>query len=85
MVKVAGSISKSGEVMKSMNDLMQIDKLQAGMRDLAKEMTKAGLIEEMVDDAMDNIGACAILCEAASASSAMPDIAQNYFIVLSRL
>lgn len=59
MVKVAGTISKSGEVMKSMNDLMQVGKLQAGMKDLAKEMTKAGLIEEMVDDVMDDVGACA--------------------------
>jgi charged multivesicular body protein 3 len=60
MVKVAGTIQKSGEVMKSMNDLMKVSKLQAGMMDLAKEMTKAGLIEDMVDDVMDSVGACAL-------------------------
>lgn len=57
MVKVAGAISKSGEVMKSMNDLMKIGAMQEGMRNLAREMMRAGLIEEMVDDAMEGVGA----------------------------
>lgn len=32
MVKVAGAISKSGEVMKSMNELMKVGAMQQGMQ-----------------------------------------------------
>ena len=55
MVKVAGVLSKSGEVMKSMNQLMKVGAMHEGMQNMAREMMKAGLIEDMVDDAMDDI------------------------------
>lgn len=32
MIKVAGAISKSGEIMKSMNALMRVGAMQAGMQ-----------------------------------------------------
>lgn len=53
MVKVAGAINKSSECMKSMNQLLKVGAMHEGMQNLAKEMMKAGLIEEMVDDVMD--------------------------------
>jgi Snf7 len=56
MVKVAGAISKSGEVMKSMNAIMKVGAMQQGMQAMAKEMMKAGLIEEMVDNVMEDVG-----------------------------
>lgn len=36
MVKVAGTINKSTEVMKIVNDLAKVGSMQTGMRDLAK-------------------------------------------------
>jgi hypothetical protein len=36
MVKVAGTISKSTEVMKIVNDMTKVGAMQTGMRDLAK-------------------------------------------------
>lgn len=71
MVKVAGAISKSGEVMKSMNDLLKIGAMQEGMRNLAREMMRAGLIEEMVDDTMEGVGAALSLFLLSWASAAL--------------
>ncbi|XP_012567008.2 charged multivesicular body protein 3 isoform X2 [Hydra vulgaris] len=50
MLRVSGSLSKSTEVMQSMQALMKIPELQATMMEFSKEMTKAGLIEEMLED-----------------------------------
>lgn len=36
MVKVAGTINKSTEVMKIVNDLVQIGSMQSSMRDMAR-------------------------------------------------
>lgn len=36
MVKVAGTINKSTEVMKIVNDLVQVGSMQSGMREMAK-------------------------------------------------
>jgi hypothetical protein len=36
MVKVAGTISKSSEVMKIVNEMSKVGAMQSGMRDLAK-------------------------------------------------
>eukprot|EP00357_Protocruzia_adherens_P019763 CAMPEP_0115005538 /NCGR_PEP_ID=MMETSP0216-20121206/19934_1 /TAXON_ID=223996 /ORGANISM="Protocruzia adherens, Strain Boccale" /LENGTH=215 /DNA_ID=CAMNT_0002371889 /DNA_START=96 /DNA_END=743 /DNA_ORIENTATION=- len=52
LIKVSGCIEKSSEVMKSMNELVKLPELQANMRDMSKEMMKAGMIEDMVDDTM---------------------------------
>jgi hypothetical protein len=36
MVKMAGTINRSSEVMKIVNDLTKVGTLQAGVRDMAK-------------------------------------------------
>lgn len=54
-LRVSGSIQKSAEVMKSMQDLVKVSDIAATMRDLSKEMMKAGLIEEMVEDAFEGM------------------------------
>ena len=51
--KVTGHMQKSTEVMKMMSKLVKVSEVQEVMTNLQKEMCKAGVIEEMVDDAMD--------------------------------
>jgi len=52
-LRLAGSLQKSSEVMKSMQQLVKLPELQKTMMELSKEMTKAGIIEEMVEDTME--------------------------------
>lgn len=52
-VRVAGSLSKSTEVMQAMQSLIKVPEVAATMRELSKEMMKAGIIEEMLDETMD--------------------------------
>ncbi|WZY75387.1 hypothetical protein YC2023_021771 [Brassica napus] len=49
-----GNLSKSAEVMKLVNDLMKAPQMAAIMQEFGKEMTKAGVIEEFVSDAIDD-------------------------------
>ena len=51
-LRVAGSLSKSVDVMKSMQQLVKIPEIQQTMQEMSKEMTKAGIMEEMMEDAM---------------------------------
>ncbi|XP_073467072.1 charged multivesicular body protein 3-like isoform X2 [Aquarana catesbeiana] len=50
VLKVSGSLQRSTEVMKAMQNLVKIPEIQATMRELSKEMMKAGIIEEMLED-----------------------------------
>ncbi len=52
MHKVTGLISKSTDVMKSMNDVLSVPELRGICADMSREMVKAGLMDEMVGDAM---------------------------------
>lgn len=54
-LRVMGALQKSADVMTCMNQLMKLPDLQATIRNMSKEMEKAGLIEEMVDDMMDDV------------------------------
>ncbi|KJE89836.1 hypothetical protein CAOG_08492 [Capsaspora owczarzaki ATCC 30864] len=53
MTKLAGALGRSAQVMKSMNALVRVPEIAASMQELSREMMKAGLIEEMVNDAID--------------------------------
>lgn len=53
MVKAAGCMKRSSQVMSAMNKLVKLPELQKTMIDMAREMERAGLIEEMVGDALD--------------------------------
>ncbi|CAN9502120.1 unnamed protein product [Ophioblennius macclurei] len=55
VLRVAGSLQKSTEVMKAMQNLVKVPEIQATMRDLSKEMTKAGIIEEMLEDTFESM------------------------------
>ncbi|XP_055344359.1 charged multivesicular body protein 3-like isoform X2 [Paramacrobiotus metropolitanus] len=52
-LKVSGSLAKSTEVMQAMQSLVKMPEFNRIMQDMAREMTKAGIIEEMMEDAMD--------------------------------
>jgi len=54
-VKVAGSLSKSTEVMKTMQQLVKLPEIQKTMMEMSREMMKAGIIEEMMEDTMESI------------------------------
>nr|CAG4636550.1 EOG090X0EF4 [Eubosmina coregoni]SVE70086.1 EOG090X0EF4 [Eubosmina coregoni] len=54
-LRIAGAVQKSTEVMKSMQQLIKIPEVAATMRDLSKEMMKAGIIEEMLEDTFEGL------------------------------
>lgn len=53
MAKVAGSLRKSTEIMKLSNTLVKVPQLSQTMRDLSVEMTKAGVLEEMLETTLE--------------------------------
>ncbi|AWP16513.1 putative charged multivesicular body protein 3 [Scophthalmus maximus] len=55
VLRVAGALQKSTEVMKAMHSLVKVPEIQATMRDLSKEMMKAGIIEEMLEDTFESM------------------------------
>lgn len=48
-------MQSSTQVMHTMNELMKIPELKETMSKLSREMEKAGLIQELVDDAFASI------------------------------
>ncbi|KAJ8866061.1 hypothetical protein PR048_033585 [Dryococelus australis] len=54
-LRVAGSLQKSTEVMQAIQNLVKVPEVSETMRELSREMMKAGIIEEMLDDTMDNL------------------------------
>lgn len=55
LLRVSGSLEKSTVVMKAMQSLVKIPEMQATMMELSKEMMKAGIIEEMMDDTFESL------------------------------
>ncbi|XP_063313699.1 charged multivesicular body protein 3 isoform X2 [Pelobates fuscus] len=55
VLRVSGSLQKSTEVMKAMQNLIKIPEIQATMRELSKEMMKAGIIEDMLEDTFEGM------------------------------
>ena len=54
-IKVAGAMSKSAEVMKTMQQLVKLPEIQKTMMEMSREMMKAGVIEEMMEDTLESI------------------------------
>lgn len=52
--KIQGSLQKSAGIMKDVNMLVRMPELNATMRQLSTELVRAGIIEEVVDDALPN-------------------------------
>ncbi|GAV66470.1 Snf7 domain-containing protein [Cephalotus follicularis] len=53
IARTVGHLNKSAEVMKLVNNLMKAPEMAVAMQEFSKEMTKAGIIEEIVNDAVD--------------------------------
>lgn len=54
-LRVAGSLQKSTEVMTAMQNLVRLPEIANVMRDMSKEMMKAGIIEEMLEETMESV------------------------------
>lgn len=50
---MAGALQKSTEVMQAMQTLVRVPEVASTMRDMSREMMRAGIIEEMLDETMD--------------------------------
>ncbi|XP_023690161.1 charged multivesicular body protein 3 [Paramormyrops kingsleyae] len=55
VLRVSGALQRSTEVMKAMQNLVKVPEIQATMRELSKEMMKAGMIEEMLEDTFESM------------------------------
>lgn len=53
-VQMAGSIQRSTEVMRGMQNLISVANISHTMQDLSKEMMKTGIIGEMLDEAVED-------------------------------
>lgn len=52
-LKITGHLQKSTEIMKLSNQLVKLPQLSQTMQAMSMEMTKAGIMSEMVDETMD--------------------------------
>lgn len=50
MVRLAGSLQKSTEVMQSMSKLIKVPEIATTMRDMSKEMMKVGCVKNLVEN-----------------------------------
>jgi len=54
-IRVVGALQKSTDVMKSMSNLIKVPEVHQVMQDMSREMMKAGVIEDMMEDTMEAI------------------------------
>lgn len=54
-IKVAGAMQSSAEVMQTMQKLVRLPEIQKTMMEMSREMMKAGIIEEMLEDTMEGL------------------------------
>lgn len=54
-LRIAGSLQQSTEVMVAMQNLVRLPEIAGVMREMSKEMMKAGIIEEMLEETMDSV------------------------------
>jgi charged multivesicular body protein 3 len=55
LAKVAGTLQKSTDVMRLVNNLVKIPEIRDSMLAMSKEMMTAGIIEEMMDDTLESL------------------------------
>jgi charged multivesicular body protein 3 len=54
-IKLGQVVAQGAEVMKAMNQAMNIKELNSAIGQMGREMEKMGIIQEMVSDAMDSM------------------------------
>lgn len=52
---MSGSLQKSTEVMQAMQNLVKLPEIANTMREMSREMTKAGILEEMIEETMESL------------------------------
>ncbi|KAG7893687.1 hypothetical protein KL935_002376 [Ogataea polymorpha] len=53
MIKLKGSMQKSTEIMKDMNQLVRLPQIGHTVQELSRELMKSGVIDEMMDDMLE--------------------------------
>ena len=53
--RITGAVEKSTQVMSAVNRLVKIPEIQKTMNEMSKEMMKMGIIEELMEDAMEGL------------------------------
>lgn len=53
-IRMGSSLELSASVMQSMNDLIKMPQIQQSMKQLYKEMSKAGYVEDMMDSTLND-------------------------------
>ncbi|PKI84788.1 Vacuolar protein-sorting-associated protein 24 [Malassezia vespertilionis] len=53
MFKVTGTLQKSTEIMRLSNSVLRLPQMSQSMREMSSELTKAGILEEMMNDTLD--------------------------------
>lgn len=56
MIKITGSLQKSTEIMRQVNQLVKLPEINNSIQELSKELMKSGIIEEMTDDMLEDVG-----------------------------
>ena len=54
-IRVAGAMSQSTEVMQAMQQLVKVPEVAKTMQEMSKEMMKAGILEEMMEDTFEGL------------------------------
>ena len=54
-IKMAGSIKQSSEVMRNMQQLVRVPEIMSTMREMSREMTKIGIMDEMIEETMESM------------------------------
>lgn len=52
-LKISGTLQRSTEILKMTSSLIKLPEMNATMREMSAEMSKAGIMDEMLDDVMD--------------------------------
>lgn len=54
-MKITGTLQKSTEIMKLSNDLVKLPELSSTMRALSIAMTRAGIMDEMIEEGLEGM------------------------------
>jgi charged multivesicular body protein 3 len=55
ILKTAGALQKSTQVMQSLQALFRVPEVAATMREMSKEMMRLGILEEMIEDTFEGL------------------------------
>merc|ERR1712032_50203 len=84
-MRLADSMQKSAEVMSQLRSLTNVPELQESMKQMGLEMFKAGLIDEMIDEGMQDLEGPDVEEEAeAEISKVLDELAIDAKVILAK-